>query len=400
MRARDWPVAVTTIVMACSHARQGGPPGGPDAPARRHIPIDRATWQARAAFDSGARAGDTSRMAAVFTEDALFVTPAGDSVRGRAAILQYLLRLAPEATSAEFSFGREGSLEHCIGRTRERLVVVAHVNYPSGSADTSAGNLLVFWKRDSTGAVKVVSLAYSEQQITRRLRTSECRPREDSVWGAWRFAVTIVPLRAVSSTETQRSFESVLRARGWTDQSCICPNGSPLPTPLSDWNGQPIPGLVEIEYRLRRHVVAGLFGGFLPRGSTMGARLDGNRDYAQTRLTSHSGIVVGTLISYEHWGFQLGLGPALQSTRWLLQDSFRPGTGPPTTVTDYEWSRQRFGFVVDAKLQRLLYYRVLISVGVQARRFPKEETPATARFAPARLNQNSSFLGIGFGVVF
>jgi len=399
LRSRGWPVAVITVVLGCSPATRGGSPGAPIAPA--DLPISEATWRAKARFVSAARAGDAARISELFVEDALLIVSNGDTIRGRNSIALYLAQLAPGAISADFHFGRDGELEICGESARERLAYTAYLLSAGGAPDTVSGKVLVSWKRDSTSEVKVVSLVYSEWQITRGLRPSECRTPEDSLWGAWRFALTIVPLPAVSTTETRGSFEGVLRARGWTDQSCICSNASPIPTPLSDWNGLLIPSLVEIEYRLRRHVVASVFGGFLSRGSTMGARLSGNRDYAQTRLTSHSGVVVGTLISYEHWGFQVGLGPALQSIHWLLQDSFRPGLGPGnTTVTDYKWSRQRFGFVVDAKLQRLLYYRVLISVGVQARRFPKEETPATARFAPARVNQNSSFLGIGFGVVF
>jgi hypothetical protein len=87
-RKRGWPVAVISVVLACSPATQlAGPRGATVVPVRRHlVPIDRATWQVRAAFDSAARAGDATRMGAVFAENAVLISAGGDSIRGRDAI--------------------------------------------------------------------------------------------------------------------------------------------------------------------------------------------------------------------------------------------------------------------------------------------------------------------------
>lgn len=396
-----WPSLVSCVVLACACAFQvSRPPGSPVAPARRHlVPIDQATWQARAAFDSAAWAGDTSRMAAVFAEDALLISPSGDSIRGRDAIMHYLAQLVPEAVSADVSFGREGALELCSGNARERLAYAAHINHANRSSDSVSGKLSVFWKRDSTGALQVAWAAFSKREIRRRLRRSECVSPEDSTWGVWRLAVSLVPVPAAATMGSQRSFERILRARGWVDE-CPCGGRFPSLTPLSSWTGRLPPGLVGIQYHWRRHVVAEILGGRIPKGSTMGAQYYSSRDYAQTRLF-YSGAFVGALVSYEQWGFQVGIGPALQLVNWRLRDSVIPySTGGYPSFTEVSWSKQPIGVIGDARYRRLVTRRLFLEIRAQVRRFRKVATPATPRFPPAMVDQGSSFVGVGFGVVY
>jgi ketosteroid isomerase-like protein len=160
-------------------------------------------------------------VAAFFAEDALLISSAGDSIRGRDAIARYLAQLVPGVVSAGFSFGREGSVERCVGAARERLSYTAHINYASRAPDTVSGNLSVFWKRDSAGALKVAWAAFSEREIRRRLRRSECSSTEDSIWRAWRLAVSLfpVPVAALSSHTSNGGSSSV------SGRHCNSPTG-------------------------------------------------------------------------------------------------------------------------------------------------------------------------------
>lgn len=390
-----WMGTASSLALACSRAGQlAGPAAGPHP-----VSIEQATWRARAAFDSATRAGDTARMAAVFAEDALLISPGGDSIRGRDAIVRYVAEFLPEAHSAAFSFGREGDAELCRGSARERLAYTAHIAYESRAPDTVSGAVSVFWKRDSAGGVRVAWLAFPGPEMRRRLRRAECPSTEDSVWSAWRIAVTVFPVPAGVATASTRSFERTLRARGWIDE-CLCGGVYPSLTPISRRTWLLAPGLLALQYRIRRHVMAELLGGRLPSGSIMGAQYYSSRDYAQTRLF-YSGMVGGVVIAYEQHGVRLAIGPGLQLARWKLRDSVIPySSGGYPSHTDYKWTTIPAGVIADVQVHRLLSNRLYLAVQAQVRRFRKVSTPATPRFSSAKLDQGSAFLGVGWGVVF
>jgi len=398
MRNLRWLASVSSITVACSPVMRA-PGDGVTPPRPPPVPIERATWRARAAFDSATRAGDTLGMAAVFAADAVLISAAGDSIRGREAITHYLVQLVPEAVSVGFRFAREGSFELCSGSGRERVLYTAQINHASRAPDAVSGSLSVFWKRDSTGALRISWVALSAREVKRRLRPSECRTPEDSIARAWRVAFSLFLVPAGASTESKGSFEGTLRTRGWVDLACACVTSNPVYTPLSDGTERRVPGLVSVQYRLRRHVLAEVLGGRIPEGTTMGARFYSNRDYAQTRLR-YSGTLVGVLLSYERWGFQLGIGPATQSAHWSLRDSLVPfSTGGNPEMTDISWSKWPVGMIGDGRFQRFISGRLFLVVRAQVRRFPMARTPGTPRFPPALVDQGSSFVGVGLGAV-
>lgn len=393
-----WLSVTACVVLACSSAsRLSPPPGAPDAPALRHLPIDRATWQAKAAFDSAATAGDTGRIAAFFAEDALLISATEDSIRGREAIAHYLIQLAPAATSADFTFGRD-AFELCQGGGRERLIFVAHVTHASESPDTVSGHLAVFWKRDAAGNLTVAKVSFSRLDAGRRSSPFDCPSLDDSIWRSWRFAITMFPV-AVYGTSAEHDFENVLRSRGWVGE-CLCGGIYPSLTPVSKSNGRLLPGLLGLQYHWRRHAIGEVVIGRLPSGSTMGVQTYSNRDYAQTRLF-YSGAYLGALISYERWGIQVGIGPAVQVAHWRLRDSVIPySTGGYPSFTDQTWSTLPFGIIGDARYHRLISGRLFFAMRGEARRFRRASTPATMRFPEATVAQNSLFFGVGWGVVF
>lgn len=402
MQRTLWPLVVTVVMVACAPiSRTASLPGSPGARfGPQPVSIDRATWQARAAFDSAARVGDVTGMAAFFAHDAVLISARGDSILGREAIGHYFAHLAGDATSADLRWAREGSLTMCVGGARERLVYTAHISNAGQTVDTVSGNLSVLWKRDAAGNLRIAWAALPEREIERRLRRSECRPVEDSVWSAWRLAVSVYPAPGFARTGATRSFEGVLRARGWVDVDCVCAGVTPNYTPVSSVTNPVAPDLIGIQYRFRDHMIAELVGGWTSSGSTMGAQTFSNRDYAQTRLT-YSGTFMGALLSYELRGLQLGIGPALQLARWSLQDSLVPySTGGLPSATESRWSTRPIGIVGDVRYHRLLGRRTFAAVRTQIRRFGAASTPATPRFPSTTVDQGSSFLGVGLGIVF
>ena len=389
MQSRLWLTAVLFLGWACAPVT---------APRTfRLIPIELATWPAKAAFDSAATAGDTARIAASFAEDALLITAAGDSIRGRHAIVLYLRQLVPAARSADFTFRRD-RFESCQGGGRERLTFTAQVTSTHEPPDTVSGHVVIFWKRDDEGHLVVATAAFSRLGAGRLSSAPECSTVEDSVWRNWRFAVTVIPA-AVYGASVGHDFARILRSRGWVD-ICLCPGIEPSYTPLSKSNGRLPPGLVSFQRHWRRHVIAEVVTGRLPGGSTMGARFLGNGDYALTRL-SYSGVYLGALLSYERWGLQLGVGPAVQAAHWQLRDSLIPygSSGYPST-TDKIWWTVPFGILGDVRYHWLLGSRVYFAVRAEDRRFLRAATPPTKRFPAATVTQNSFFLGAGLGLVF
>ena len=356
--------------------------------------MSQATWQAKSAFDAAARAGDVARMTASFSEDALLITPKGDSIRGRNAIVQHIIQLVPDAISASFSFWRDGRFELCRGSGRERISYAAHINYASRSPDSVSGNLSVLWKPDSAGNLKVVWVAFSEQGISGRLGRSECRLQEDSIWRAWRLSISVYPAAAFGGSASSGSFEHTLRARGWVAPED--PRGFGPPTPKTTSTGLH-PSLVGIQYHIRRQFVVEVLGGGTTKGSTLGARFLTRVDHAQTKL-SYSATFAGALISYEQSGIQLGVGPGVQFARWRLWEWYRPGSCC-SSITEVRWSRSPIGVIGDARYHRLILGPLYLAIRVQVRRFPKARTPGTPRFPPALVDQGSSFVGIGLGGV-
>jgi hypothetical protein len=256
------------------------------------------------------------------------------------------------------------------------------------------------WRRDSNGELKVAWVAFPKSQMKRRLSTAECPSIADSVRRTWRWAATVFVAPGLSAGSPAVSFENVLRERGWVDQDCSCRGVIPRYTPASRWSFVVPPSLIAIQYHARPHVVTEIAAGRLPKGTTMGAQEYPNRDYAQTRLW-YSGAFVEAVVSYERWGIQIGAGPVVQFAHWRLRDSLIPySTGGYPTYSDLRWSRAAVGVVGDVRYQRLLGTRTFLALRTQLRRFPKARTLATPRFPAAAVDQGSSLVGAGVGVIF
>ena len=367
--SRGTAPAVTVLVVACTPLVQPSRPAGP-------VP-DRLTWKARAAFDSAVAARDTARMANLFAPGAFVIAATGDTVPIRDAIPLYLSELRNDPGDVRFSWGREGSLESCVGGAREHLTYTARLTRADGSSSGVSGRLSVFWTADSSGALKVAWIAFAKSERERRLTGLECPSVEAAAWRTWRWAVSV-----------------------YATGACSCKVRSPGFTPASKWAVVVPPNLVTIQYHVRRHVVAEIATGGAFSRTTTGTRYFPNRDYGLTRIGYSAGFLAA-LVSYEQRGFQIGAGPVVQLANWRLRDSLVPySTGGLPSFHDTTWSHVPIGIVGDLRYSLLVGTRTFVTLRAQVRHFPDAKTPpASPRFAAA-LDQGTSLLGIGFGVIF
>ena len=364
---------LAVLSVACSPAVRPGAL----SPVQPKLSTDRATWQARATFDAALETGDTARIARLFAPDAFLIVPGGDSVRGRDAVVHYLAELSQGAQRIAVSFGREGSLEACVGAAREYLVYTARLTGADGTSSSTSGNASVFWKHDSTGALQVAWIALPKSEMRRRLTREECPSVEAAHWRAWRWAVSVSVSGACSCT---------VRAQGFT--------------PDSRWAVVMPYNLVTVQRHLRTHVVAEIATGLTSNEPTTGTRFYPNRDYGLTRI-GHSAAFLAALVAYEHRGLQVATGPIVQLNHWRLRDSLVPfSTGGLPSYHDTTWSDVPIGIVGDARYSVFVGARTFVTFHAQTRRFGNAKIPPATPRLSADLNQSTSLFGIDFGVVF
>ncbi len=103
------------------------------------------------------KAGDADRLAAPYATDAVFVTPTGRVVVGRAAIAD-LYRAGAASGSKVVGGGihRDGAQPGGHGLVYEWGHGGATRHEPDGRDVTHEGSYLTVWRRDDTGAWKIV----------------------------------------------------------------------------------------------------------------------------------------------------------------------------------------------------------------------------------------------------
>ena len=382
MRLRALSYLLSLAVAACAPASR--PTTGPQ-PALRHKPrLEEAIRATRARFYRGGEAGDVGTMALAFTEAGMLITGRGDTIRGRAAVANYFSTTVSAPAGATFRFDREPPLQDCTFGAYERGWYWAEVRYADHAPDTLSGRFLFRWVQDSLGDALIDWATLSRQAPEWPPPRSRCVDPAVAFQASTHLTVTMTLGGSVVGTGPQAGVESVMINHGWNDPTFD--HGQPTPQSSTRNQVNLVGGL---RYRFRKWLAAELTIGTLPQGTTLGA----NYSRSENLWISWSGLFAGALVSYERGGLQLGAGPGVQRANWRADSQGGFGN------RQFRFRSSSVGLVADVGFHHAMVGRLRLDLRAQVRRFTTT-TPTTENLTPVRVAFNSSYLGVGFGVVF
>lgn len=102
------------------------------------------------------RSGDVETIVKPYAEDAVFVTVAGESIRGREAIKQLYRDRFAKAAVVSASIHHEGAAAPQPGLVYEWGTGTVETRAPDGTVRKGGGPYLTVWKLDGDGAWKIV----------------------------------------------------------------------------------------------------------------------------------------------------------------------------------------------------------------------------------------------------
>lgn len=370
-------------------------------PARPNWPrIEDAIRTAQSTFDSAAQAGDAHRMAGLFDDDALLITPASDTIRGRSAIEGLLAAAQPGATGAKFWFAREPPLEHCRDGGFEHAQFTAEIRQGDGSKDTLQARFVVFWNRDSVGSARVKRVSFPERELSRWPTRGECVTDIESAMESAkrlqessRFSITL--LAGHTSGDPSRDFELAMKSRGWSNLAYTCPSSRPCDYLSTHSYRSTISPIVPLlRYRFSKELAMEMLGGALLQGATIGV----DTAVGSQMEVSWSGAYAGVLLSYELAGLQLGVGPAVQTVHWRVDDHNWPYNA--STFYESSFHTKGVGLIGDLGWRLLLPSRLHADIHAESRWFARTDVRGSPRFPNVNVRNNSSFAGLGLGWAF
>jgi hypothetical protein len=394
-----WLLSVVLFLPACASTPQQG---GPSVPTPRRKPnIEDAILASRGELNRAAQSGDSRAMALLFTEAGMLITQSGDTIRGRDSIAHFLVASRPGATGATFRLDREPPLDYCGDGAYERGWYWAEIRYGDHPPDTISGRFGIRWGRDSLRNARVQWAGLSRRDAERRLRGSECVDLSLALHQSAHWAVTLFQGASDVSGGPAPSLETVMASQGWADSVFDCSAGigrcvtvPSLHSGRSRLNAA-APELGGLRYRFSNGFAAEAIIGTLPRGWARGVRTP------QTRRLEFwwAGFFTGLLLSYERAGFQVGVGPALQNGQWQVEER-QDGFTDASIVYHSRFHAHPLGTLVDLGVHRRVAGRFRFDLRAQVRRFAQTTIPSAPGFTPAKVDNNSAFVGLGLGVVF
>jgi len=329
-------------------------------------------------------------MALLFTEDGMLITQSGDTIRGRDSIAHFFVAARPGATGATFRLDREPPLDVCTDGAFERGWYWAEIRYGDHPPDTISGRFGIRWRRDSLGNARVQWAGLSQRYAERRLRRSECVDPTQARQQSAHWAVTLFQGASTIGGGPASSLEPDMTNQGWADPVGRVPTLHSEATRLNGF----IPVLGGLRYRVSNGLAAEAVIGALPRGSTRGMSTARN---AWIEFF-WSGFFAGLMMSYERGGLQVGAGPTLQNGQWRTEE--RDAGFYPRVTYQSSFRSHPLGAFADLGFHRAIVGRFRLDLRAQVRRFGQTTIPSAPGFAPAKVDNNSAFVGLGLGVVF
>ncbi len=371
------------------------PPAQLALPVARPRPdADQAIDRTRKAFAQAIQSGDVQAMARFFVPDGAVITAEGDTVRGREALAQFFATERATPTKAALHFGefsRESHLQQCTDGVNERGRF--------HSSDTLSGPYAIRWQWDTLGDAEIQRITFVKQAAVRRLGPSGCYIPLTVQQQSRRIALSLFDV-ASSAGDPSGAVETAMRQQGWDGGNLdkVCPSWTYCTYHNTPWThlstfgrlGRVALGIVS--YRFTPGLGTELMVGARPSGSTIGLDSAGTTQLEAT----WSGYFIGAAVTYERSGFQIGLGPALDRTDWRL---VRESPYNANLRSETGGRVKPLGVIVDVGYHRAVIGPFRLDLRAQLRRFGKTTLPGGATYLSASVDDNSSFIGLGLGMV-
>ncbi len=114
-----------------------------------------AILRANGEWAAAMKSGDADAIAKPYAADAVFVTAAGESIRGRDAIRAFYRARLDKATVVFASIHHQGTAAGAQGLVYEWGTGTVGTRSASGAVVTAGGPYLTVWKRDEAGVWKI-----------------------------------------------------------------------------------------------------------------------------------------------------------------------------------------------------------------------------------------------------
>lgn len=376
-------ILATLALSGCATVfRAGAPPRPVTAPD---------ITQAKAALDTALAARDAAALAALFDDEGLLVTSAGDTLRGGRAAAAHLLRPTATPPFVRIDFFPELRLAQCHGggfeRGRLRLLLQA---LPAGE-EHPVGRYRVHWRALPGGGARIAALSFLEADSNLDLSPEACTFPERDRFRTSRVSVAVYPgFISARGAAVGGSAADALRAQGWQDDIAVCVQHCDMvPGPrTTGHDARPPLSLAAVTLRPRGPLTVTLSAGPGLAGETTG--FEGTE--RSTVVLRHEGLVAGVTAGVT-WGFvEAGIGPAVQRIDWHLGERVFP-QWDPTVAERTQWQvgalgRLRLSFPVTERL-------ALDAMG-EARLFPAGTTPAVGQVTAARVRTHGAAIALGF----
>ena len=407
--------AAAAAAVACAPAaRTAAPPGGveprraPETARESREATRRAIVRAKLRFDSLARAGDAAGMAGLFAEDAVVITPARDTLRGREAIARRLGAALPAAGAVRRASFNPARVEPCLDGMYE-FGGTYNLQLPDeapGRPRLVSGPYAARWSGDSARGVRVAMAVFAAPETERRPARAGCRLPYVSTFARQRLWLVAVPAQVSSWTTTDR-VTSGLRDAGWGDgrithrEKPACCYGSRDPRGVGT--------AVGVRYLRSTALGAELVATVLPERSVVEAF----RPQAESHLSVTTSVFpVAALLSAGTRFVRVAAGPALLAGSATVRDLglrrvLNAEPNPDSTVNHYEltgeptqtrrWAMWRPGAAAQLSAIVPLSGRAFGELRAQWSRYGGSDIPRTLRFPGTRTSAEQS-VGVGLAI--
>lgn len=355
---------------------------------------DQAIDSTRRAFTRAAQSGDVQGMVGFFTPDGMVIMAGGDTVRGRAALAQFFITGTATPTTAVLHFGqftRQSYLQQCGDGVWERGRFHA--------SRTLSGSYAVRWQWDSLGGARIQRITFVPREAVHRVGPSGCYIPMHVRQQSKRIVISLFGILG-SGGGPAASVESAMRRQGWAgggDLTLLCPSWDHCTNHSVPWTHQATAQpfhrpLGIVSYRFSPSLSAEAMYGDRPSGSTIGLDSAGT-----TQLeASWSGHFTAAAVTYERFGFQVGVGPAQERMQWHL---VRINPYNVKLLSATRGQVNPLGLMVEVGYHRAVAGPFRLDLRAQLRQFGKVRLPGGATYFSSSVSDNTSFVDLGLGMV-